>query len=75
MVLLGHFNAHEGNDSEAWKDCDLEEQPAQSEPSYGFLSLDFCANQSLFITNTMFEQKDVHKCTWNQDTLAWRSSL
>lgn len=24
---------------------------------------------SLSITNTMFKHKDVHKCTWHQDTL------
>ncbi|XP_054643965.1 uncharacterized protein LOC129188028 [Dunckerocampus dactyliophorus] len=35
--------------------------------------LDFCANHSLSITNTMFQHKDVHKCRWHQDTLGRRS--
>lgn len=32
------------------------------------LLLNFCANQSLSITNIMFEHKDVPKSMWHQDT-------
>lgn len=34
-----------------------------------FLSLDFCANHGLAITNTMFEHKVDNKSTWYQNTL------
>ncbi|XP_055362025.1 uncharacterized protein LOC129603656 [Betta splendens] len=37
--------------------------------------LDFCARHSLAITNTMFEHKGVHQCTWHQDTLGRRSMI
>uniref|UniRef100_A0AAV2J4J5 Endonuclease/exonuclease/phosphatase domain-containing protein n=1 Tax=Knipowitschia caucasica TaxID=637954 RepID=A0AAV2J4J5_KNICA len=37
--------------------------------------LDFCASHSLSITNTMFEHKGVHQCTWHQDTLGRRSMI
>ncbi len=38
----------------------------------GVQLLDFCASYSLSITNTMFKHKDVHQCTWHQDTLGRR---
>jgi len=34
-----------------------------------------CASHSLYITNTMFERRDAHKCTWYQDTLGHRSMI
>ncbi len=40
-----------------------------SEPEWCFFS-DLCAQHGLAITNTLFEHKVVHNCTWYQTTLA-----
>ena len=58
LVLLGDFNTHMGNGSYTLGGMVGRNGPPDLNLS-GVLLLDFCANHSLSITNTMFEHKDV----------------
>ncbi|KAJ7411780.1 craniofacial development protein 2-like [Pitangus sulphuratus] len=63
IVILGDLNARVGKNSEAWKGV-LGKHDVGNCNDNGRLLLEFCAEQQLTITNTIFHQKDCLKTTW-----------
>lgn len=63
IVRLYCFSAHMDNDSV------IRREDLSDLNSHGVFLLHFCANHSVSITNTVFEHKTVHMCTWHQDAL------
>ncbi|KAJ7412504.1 craniofacial development protein 2-like protein [Willisornis vidua] len=63
IIILGDFNARVGKNSEAWEGV-LGKHSVGNCNDNGHLLLDFCAEQQLTITNTIFQQKDTLKTTW-----------
>ncbi|XP_017668058.1 PREDICTED: uncharacterized protein LOC108496141, partial [Lepidothrix coronata] len=63
IIILGDFNARVGKNFEAWKGI-LGKHGVGSCNDNGRLLLEFCAEQQLTITNTIFQQKNSLKTTW-----------
>ena len=63
LLLLGDFNARVGSNNSAWPSV-LGPHGMGKENSNGLLLLTLCSEEGLSITNTLFEQPEIHKATW-----------
>ncbi|KAJ7425365.1 craniofacial development protein 2-like protein [Willisornis vidua] len=63
IIILGDFNTRVGKNSEAWKRV-LGKRGVGNCNDNGRLLREFCAEQQLTITNTIFQQKDSLKAAW-----------
>ncbi|KAJ7414291.1 craniofacial development protein 2-like protein [Willisornis vidua] len=63
IIILGDFHARVGKNSEGWKGV-LGKHGIGNCSDNRCLLLEFCAEQQLTITNTIFQQKDSLKTTW-----------
>ena len=73
-VLLGDFNAHVGIDSATWKGVLGQHGDPDIDTSGRYL-LQFCATNGLYVMNTFFQHKRIHKYTWYRDSLGQRSLI
>ena len=63
IIILGDFNARVGSDCMAWENV-IGRHGMGNMNMNGHRLLTLCAQNSLFITNTAYQLKDIHKGTW-----------
>ena len=62
LLVMGDFNARVGNDSNAWQDTIGRFGP-EKQNGHGVKLLDFCAFNSLVVTNTLFQHRSCQQQT------------
>ena len=63
VIVLGDFNARVGTDTNTWHTV-IGPHGVGNVNENGQRLLDFCATNSLLISNTWFRHKPLHQCTW-----------
>ena len=66
VIVLGDFNPRVGTDTDTWHNV-LGPHGVGNINGNGQRLLDFCATNSLLISNTWFRHKFLHQCTWYQN--------
>ena len=63
LLVMEDFNARVGNDADAWRGT-IGKFGAEELNEKGVKLLDFCAFNSLVVTNTLFQHRPCHQQTW-----------
>ena len=67
VIVLSDFNARVGTDTDTWHTV-LSPHGVGNINGNGQRLLDFCATNSLLISNTWFRHKSLHQCTWYRNS-------
>ncbi len=74
LVLMGDLNARVGRDANSWRGV-IGRQGEETLNGNGRRLLDLCAVNELAILNTLYQHKEIHKCTWESKERGLKSII